>query len=276
MLAEADLQEYLEEIRQEVCSRCVERPPDGPPCAPLGKPCGVEMHLPQLVDAIHEVHSDLIAPYLDNNRRRICQSCTFLHSTFCPCPMDYLAVLVVEAVEAVDGRRERRGQGGKLLSALPGSGLVGREEVATAYEAATGTWVGCDWPAPFGPGGLDLQGISAGEAESRAVEAPAAERDDWGAAACWLREVERRAALAQAQASLAVAAANAGEWGEAVKHARRAWALEFTTGRHLRHSALTWRPLYQAIKAAAHAERAEPPSRLSPPMGAGAVGEGRP
>ena len=37
--------EYLAEIRKQVCSRCVERPPGGPPCAPLGKQCGVEMHL---------------------------------------------------------------------------------------------------------------------------------------------------------------------------------------------------------------------------------------
>jgi hypothetical protein len=256
MLAEIDLQEYLDEIRQEVCSRCVERPPGGPPCGPLGKPCGVEMHLPQLVDAIHEVHSDLIAPYLDNNRSRICQCCAFLGSSCCPCPMDYLAVLVVEAVEAVDRRRERRAQAGKLRAALPGSERAGLEEVVRAYESAAGTWVGCDWHTWFGRGGLDLQGISAGEAEARAVEAPAAEREVWGAAAGWLREVERRAALAQAQADLAVAAANAGAWGEAVKHSRRAWALEFTTGRHLRHPQPTWQPLYETIKEAAQRERA--------------------
>src|SRR5579872_633649 len=115
-----EMQEYLDEIRQEVCSRCVERPPGGPPCAPLGKPCGVEMHLPQLVDAVHEVHSDLIAPYLDNNRSKICQGCAFLHSSCCPCPMDYLAVLVVEAVEAVDRRRDRCAMIRALVADLPG------------------------------------------------------------------------------------------------------------------------------------------------------------
>ena len=31
MYAESDLDEYLEEIRQHVCSRCIERPPGGPP-----------------------------------------------------------------------------------------------------------------------------------------------------------------------------------------------------------------------------------------------------
>src|SRR5262249_47776782 len=53
MLTKRELAEYLNEIRREVCSRCVERPPGGPPCAPLGKQCGIEMHLPELIDAVH-------------------------------------------------------------------------------------------------------------------------------------------------------------------------------------------------------------------------------
>jgi hypothetical protein len=110
MLAEADVTEYLDEIRQQVCSRCVERPPGGPPCAPLGKQCGIEMHLPKLIAAIHDVHSPGIAPYLEHNRKLICQSCPALHSSDCPCPMDYLAVLLVEAVETVDARREQAGR----------------------------------------------------------------------------------------------------------------------------------------------------------------------
>jgi hypothetical protein len=109
MLAEVELAEYLEEIRNEVCSRCVERPEHGPPCAFQGKQCGIEMHLSQLVEAVGEVHSDhLLDPYLDNNRCKICQHCTLLHSSACPCPMDYLGVLVVQAIEAVDERRARR------------------------------------------------------------------------------------------------------------------------------------------------------------------------
>jgi hypothetical protein len=108
MLTEAELSEYLDEIRRQVCSRCIERPPGGPPCAPLGKQCGVEVHLPQLIEAIHEVRSGLIEPYLGNNRRKICEHCAALHSDLCPCPMDYLAVLVVQAVETVDKRRQEQ------------------------------------------------------------------------------------------------------------------------------------------------------------------------
>src|SRR6266699_1168943 len=59
MYTQEELNEYLEEIRAQVCSGCVERPPEGPPCTPLGKVCGVELHLPQLVQAIHSVRSGL-------------------------------------------------------------------------------------------------------------------------------------------------------------------------------------------------------------------------
>src|SRR6476646_4465149 len=109
MLAEPEIQEYLDEIRKQVCSRCVERPPGGPPCAPLGKQCGIEMHLPRLVDAIHERQSLSIVPYLHHNRETICEHCTLHRSSACPCPMDCLAVLLVEAVEEVDRRRAERG-----------------------------------------------------------------------------------------------------------------------------------------------------------------------
>src|SRR3954468_214284 len=96
MLSELELNEYREEIREQVCSRCVERPPGGPPCAPLGKQCGVEMHLPQLLDSIRAVDSQLIDPYLEHNRQHICEGCAFMNSGICPCPMDYLSVLLVQ------------------------------------------------------------------------------------------------------------------------------------------------------------------------------------
>jgi hypothetical protein len=105
MVAELELAEYIDEIRHEVCSRCVERPPGGPPCAPLGKACGIELHLSELVDAIHGVHGESIAPYLLKNRHEICEQCALYHSSVCPCPMDYLAVLLVQAIEKVYQRR---------------------------------------------------------------------------------------------------------------------------------------------------------------------------
>jgi pSer/pThr/pTyr-binding forkhead associated (FHA) protein len=105
MLTDTELDEYRTAIRQEVCSLCPERPAGGPPCAPLGKECGVEMHLPELIESIRHVHSPLIAPYLARNREQVCAGCALLRSHVCPCPMEYLVVPLVEAVEAVDERR---------------------------------------------------------------------------------------------------------------------------------------------------------------------------
>jgi len=96
--------EYLREIRELVCSRCIEKPPGGPPCAPLGKLCGLELHFEQFVTAVHDVQSPFIAPYLDHDRSVICTDCEQRGSSECPCPMDYLAVLGVQAIESVDQR----------------------------------------------------------------------------------------------------------------------------------------------------------------------------
>lgn len=106
MVSQNEQHEYLEEIRNQVCSHCIERPPGGPPCAPLGKNCGIELHLPQLIDSIHAVDSDRVDEYLEHDRKHICEQCRFLHSEICPCPMDYLKVLLVQAVETVDRRHE--------------------------------------------------------------------------------------------------------------------------------------------------------------------------
>jgi len=111
MVGESVMAEYLDEIRKQVCSRCVERPPGGPPCLPLGKQCGVELHLPQIIESIRRVHSPMLQPYLDRNRCEVCQKCAHLHSSICPCPMDYLAELLVEAVETVDERLAAREKG---------------------------------------------------------------------------------------------------------------------------------------------------------------------
>jgi hypothetical protein len=250
MIPEADLLEYLEEIRQEVCSRCVERPEGGPPCAPFGKVCGVELHLLQLVEAVREVHSDHMGPYLDSTRRKVCQSCPYLHESCCPCPMDSLALLVVEAIEAVDARHRRR-HAMSLIEGLPGVAAPGLEAVVRAYEEASGTWTGCDWPTSFGPDRLDLNGVSATGAREMATRtAGRPEAAYWAEAAGWAAEVEHRAEQAEREAALAVAAATAGAWEEAIGHARKAWGLEFYTGRPL-HRAPAWQALFQAVKATA-------------------------
>jgi hypothetical protein len=76
--------------------------------------------------------------------------------------MDTLALLVVQAIEAVDRRHSPP-------SERPGAASL--EEIARTYEEAAGAWTGCDWPTAFGPTMLDLNGMTAAEADARAAEA---------------------------------------------------------------------------------------------------------
>jgi len=250
--ARVELAEYLTEMRASVCSRCVERPPGGPPCEPLGKNCGVELHLPELIDSIHQVHSNLLGPYLDHNRAEICEKCTFLHSSICPCPMDYLSALVVEAVETVDERRAcGRFAGDAAKASPPQQSRAGLAEVRQAYREGMGTWKGCDWPTRFGKTGLDLQGWRAIEAGSMAETSVGPVAEDWLAAARWLALIEEHAKQAEASAAAAVAVAEDGNWSAAVQFAERAWAFEFATGRAMWHSfPLAWQRLLRAAKVA--------------------------
>jgi len=215
---------------------------------PLGKDCGVELHLAELIDSIHEVHSDSVVPYLEHNRAGICGQCAFLHSSICPCPMDYLAVLTVQAVEAVDERRRYQ----ELDAPQSREAPPDLEEIATMYEEAAGMWVGCDWRTKFGAEELNLNGWTAVEAEFMAQESIDPEAaEDWRKAAAWLAQIERYAKQAEQAAAAGLRAAREGHWQEAFHHAERAWALEFATGRALRHRyPLTWQKFHQAVEAA--------------------------
>jgi hypothetical protein len=260
MLADAEVQEYLDQIRQDVCSICVERPPGGPPCVPLGKNCGVELHLPQLIDAVREVKSGLLQPYLDHNRHQICEKCAFLHSSICPCPMDYLLSPIVDAVETVEERRRNRGEPPSSMtkSSSGQSADADFDAIRQAFQEGSGTWTGCDWPTRFGKGGLDLNGWSARQAEIMARETRGLPvGDDWQAAVEYLAQIERQAEQAENEAVAAVAAAERRDWPTAIDRARRAWLIEVGTGRLRWHGfPFSWQPLRQAVEAAAKAQDA--------------------
>ena len=250
MIAEKELADYLTEIRETVCSRCIERPPGGPPCAPLGKDCGIELHLPMLIESIRAVHSPMLAPYLEHNRHEICEQCALFHSSICPCPMDYLSSLVVEAVENVDQRREDREREFDFLASRSDWRPAGIEEVRAAYEEARETWTGCDWHTQFGDAGLDLIDLTPADAATMVAKTVGTEVGaDWHAAVSWLAQVQHHAKQAEAEAAIAMNAAEAGDWTKAVRHAERAFMLEFATGRALRSPfPPTWQRFHGAIK----------------------------
>lgn len=97
------LDEYRAALRADVCSHCIERLPKAPPCAPLGKGCGIEQHLEALVTLCRTTDSALIDPYIEKLHDLVCPTCN--DKTSCPCPLDYLLQLAVESVEKVERRR---------------------------------------------------------------------------------------------------------------------------------------------------------------------------
>jgi len=207
---------------------------------PIGKMCGVEMHLPDLVDSIPQVRSNRIESYLNQNREEICEKCELLHSGICPCPMDYLAVLVVQAVETVD---ERRGKRRNRLAVE-----IEMEELHRVYQEAIGTWKGCDWPKVHGETRLNLQGWSATQARAMAQTLRS---EDWFRASDWLARIEHQAQLAEKKAAEAIEAASEGRWRDALVNAEWAWSLEFSTGRPLRRGPpLAWQRLREVMEAA--------------------------
>ena len=107
MYTQAELEEYLAEIRQQVCSRCIDRPPGGPPCGPLGKNCGIELHLPEIVEVAHAARSRVMDPYIERFHSEVCPMCAVRPTRHCPCPLDPLLLLAIEAIETVDERHGR-------------------------------------------------------------------------------------------------------------------------------------------------------------------------
>jgi hypothetical protein len=106
MFTQSLLDEYLAEMRLRVCSHCIERPPGGPPCGVHGKRCGVELHLEEVVAVAHAASSACMDPYVAHLHDDVCAVCRLSTTRHCPCPLDYLLPLAIEAVEAVDQRQE--------------------------------------------------------------------------------------------------------------------------------------------------------------------------
>ena len=105
MIAPIELPEYLVELRRQVCEHCIVRRPDTPPCDPKGLACGIERHLEKLIEICRSVDSSQIDPYVQRLHDDICADCEFRQTAVCPCPLDYLLPLAVQAVETVEFRR---------------------------------------------------------------------------------------------------------------------------------------------------------------------------
>ena len=111
METKTEYDDYLVELRENVCSHCVERQSGGPPCAPQGKACGIEQHIPALVEICRITDSVQMEPYIQQLHDKICVDCAYRDTPTCPCPLDYLLELAVEAIERVQRRQPAQSVG---------------------------------------------------------------------------------------------------------------------------------------------------------------------
>jgi hypothetical protein len=142
MLSRAQYAEFLAEIREQVCEHCPQRVSGQPPYRPQCRACGVELQLPQLVNSIREAGDRLSEFDPCPDRQQVCAQCVCLDRAGCPCPAGLLSQMVVRAVLAVEERVRQRNLVRRRLEPPPRR--VSVAALIEAYEAATGTCVGCD------------------------------------------------------------------------------------------------------------------------------------
>jgi hypothetical protein len=144
MLSRAHYAEYLAEVRERVCAHCPEWETGQPPYQPACRSCGVELQLPQLVESIRDAGTGLSEFDPAPDRRTVCARCGCLDTANCPCAAAPLAGLVLRAVRAVEERRAQRDLLRRRLARPSRNVRTPASELIRAYEAATGTRVGCD------------------------------------------------------------------------------------------------------------------------------------
>lgn len=121
--------------------------------------------------------------------------------------------------------------------------------VQEAYEAASLSWLGCDWPTRFGEKQLDLNGLRSGRAAELAENAREGSKAELARAADWLADVELQAAAAEEEGCQALESARLGDLPKALGHAQQACWIEQASGRCL-HRAPAWPRLCHAISQA--------------------------
>jgi hypothetical protein len=144
MLSRAQYAEYLTEIREQVCDHCPQRVPGQPPFRPQCRRCGIELQLPQLVNSICAAGDGLSERDPRPERHMVCAQCVCLDRGDCPCPASLVASLLVRAVQTVEERRRQRSLLRRRLPQPQRRRPVPIVAMIQAYEAATGTCLGCD------------------------------------------------------------------------------------------------------------------------------------
>ena len=112
-LDEQSLRQIEQRFREKICSVCVDRNPDGS-CDRLAEgSCALMEKIPLVVEAICQVDSHSIGPYIESIRRTVCEKCELRNvDGTCDfrltdhCMLDIYLPLVVEVIEEYFGAKQ--------------------------------------------------------------------------------------------------------------------------------------------------------------------------
>jgi hypothetical protein len=82
--------------------------------------------------------------------------------------------------------------------------MTSPRELRRALQVAQSAWIGCDWDTDFGPGHINLRGLSSRHAWLLASATRGSESENWREAKLFLDRLEQDARTAAALASDAV------------------------------------------------------------------------
>lgn len=92
-------------LRDTVCAVCLDRKDDGSCGLSGGRTCGLEAHLPRILEVVETVHSSRMDEYVEAIRQRVCVVCEQDAQGVCrlgndgACALDAYLPLVVQAIE---------------------------------------------------------------------------------------------------------------------------------------------------------------------------------
>jgi hypothetical protein len=104
--------------------------------------------------------------------------------------------------------------------------MTSTELLRAALQSAQAAWTGCDWETEFGPGRINLRGLTSRQARLAAQATRGEESTQWREVCHYLDAVERDARLAAELASAAVDFWSLGNTAEASCRLEEAIALE--------------------------------------------------
>jgi hypothetical protein len=99
------MESFLEEIRSNVCSHCIDANEMGRCTLPSESRCPMELYPKMIVRAIGTVHSDKYPEYVSALRTHVCRHCTYGSLEDCAlrtqldCALDRYYPMVIDVVE---------------------------------------------------------------------------------------------------------------------------------------------------------------------------------